>query len=66
MLIKELMGHSDIRTTMRYAHLTPLATREAIKALSSNIGDIVETISEPVVEKVINFPLVKSEIALET
>ncbi len=66
MLIKELMGHSDIRTTMRYAHLTPLATREAIKALSSNIGDIVETISETVAKKVIDFPLVGSKISLKT
>jgi integrase len=44
MLIKELLGHSDIRTSLRYSHLTPLATREAIKVLEWESGDIVETI----------------------
>lgn len=31
--IKELLGHSDIKTTMRYAHLGPLAIKEAVKVL---------------------------------
>ena len=35
LLIKELLGHSDVKTTMRYSHLSPLATREAVKTLSS-------------------------------
>lgn len=34
--IKELMGHSDIRTTMRYAHLGQHTLREAITVLSSS------------------------------
>lgn len=34
--IKELMGHSDIKTTMRYAHLVPSTLREAIKTLDTN------------------------------
>lgn len=31
--IQELLGHSDTNTTMRYAHLSPLVLREAIKTL---------------------------------
>lgn len=31
--IKELMRHADIRTTMRYAHLAPEHSREAVHAL---------------------------------
>ena len=36
--IKELLGHSDIKTTMRYAHLSPIVLREAIKLLDEK-GD---------------------------
>ncbi|MDP2736489.1 MAG: tyrosine-type recombinase/integrase [bacterium] len=35
-VIKELLGHSDIKTTMIYAHLGPLALKESIKVLESN------------------------------
>lgn len=34
--IKELMGHSDIRTTMRYAHLGQHVLKDAIKVLDSS------------------------------
>lgn len=34
--VKELMGHSDIRTTMRYAHLGQHTLRDAIKTLESS------------------------------
>jgi len=34
--IKELMGHSDIRTTMRYAHLSQHTLRDAIKVLETS------------------------------
>ena len=33
--IQELLGHSDIRTTMRYAHLDPKVKREAVQMLNS-------------------------------
>jgi integrase len=43
--IKELMGHSDIKTTMRYAHLIPSTLREAIQTFETenNFGHHVDT-----------------------
>lgn len=32
--IQELLGHSDIKTTMRYAHLSPRELRQAVDVLS--------------------------------
>ena len=31
--VQELLGHTDIRMTMRYSHLSPDARREAVKLL---------------------------------
>ena len=31
--VKELLGHSDVRMTMRYAHLSPAATAEYVRVL---------------------------------
>lgn len=42
-VVKELLGHSDIQTTMRYAHLAPTALEAAVLALD---GDRAETTLE--------------------
>ena len=42
--MQELGAHKDLATTMRYAHLTPSATRAAIQLLepASSDGEIQE------------------------
>lgn len=65
-LIKELLGHADIKTTMRYSHLTSLAIRGAIETLNNKSGDIVETISQPTAKEIINFVPAILEISQKT
>jgi len=36
-VVQEYLGHSDIRMTMRYAHLTPSTRREYIKVLDAPV-----------------------------
>ena len=66
MAIKELLGHSEIRTTMRYAHLGPLVLREAIDILAQpanpnfrhknvTIGDLRENFPTKFIAQKINF-----------
>jgi integrase len=45
--IQEVMGHSDLTTTLRYMHLTPQATTEAIRRLDGARGDVGETKEPP-------------------
>lgn len=44
--VQELLGHSDIRTTMRYAHLAPEVKDEAVRLLDSN-GNLTATDRSP-------------------
>jgi site-specific recombinase XerD len=37
-VVQELLGHSDIRQTMRYAHLAPNQHQEAIQVLEPKSG----------------------------
>jgi len=39
--VKEILGHSDIKTTMRYAHPTPENKRKAVDALAGVLGEKV-------------------------
>jgi len=45
--LKELMGHSDISTTMRYVHPTPEHKREAVRKLERYNRDQVFGLYEP-------------------
>lgn len=54
-VIKELLGHSDIKTTMRYSHLTPSTVRGAIETLNQNNGHHLGTTSKIIEIKPITF-----------
>jgi integrase len=45
--LKELMGHSDILTTMRYVHPTPEHKREAVRKLEDYNRSQVLALYEP-------------------
>jgi integrase len=38
--IQELLGHSDIKQTMRYSHLAPAVKREAVSTLDEPVGSV--------------------------
>jgi len=48
MAIKDLLGHADIKTTLRYSHLNQSVLKDAISVLDWKGGDKLETISFPV------------------
>lgn len=54
-VIKDLLGHSDIRTTMRYAHLDSSALREAIKVLEKPKADCHKIVTMSQNEENTNF-----------
>jgi integrase len=42
--VKEILGHANIKTTMRYAHPTPENKRKAVNSLAAILGEKVVTI----------------------
>jgi integrase len=44
MAIRDLLGHADIKTTLRYSHLNQSVLKDAISVLEWKSGDNVETI----------------------
>ena len=53
--VKELLGHSDVKVTMRYAHTNRAAKASAVRSLASNGSDKVATVSDSG-SKVVKFP----------
>lgn len=49
--IQELMGHEDIQTTMRYAHLTPSSLKASIDLLQPSSGRLSEDVGQYTVNK---------------
>lgn len=43
--VKELLGHSDVKVTMRYAHTSRAAKASAVRSLSGGGGDKVVTVA---------------------
>ena len=42
--VQELLGHADIKITMRYAHLSPDARRDAVRLLDLPVyGNLTAT-----------------------
>jgi site-specific recombinase XerD len=47
--IQELLGHRDIQTTMRYAHLAPSALKDTISLLEKTTS--IDSFGQPVVNR---------------
>ena len=49
--VKEILGHRDIQTTLRYSHLSPGHLREAV-----NRGSLIQTVTKTVTDSKQNEP----------
>jgi integrase len=52
--IQELMGHKDIKMTMRYSHPTPEHKKKAVEILSETVSKTVTGVSQEKSQKVVN------------
>jgi glutamine synthetase len=50
-VVQELLGHTDIRTTMRYAHVAPSTLRSAIDLLNPAQQLVSEDFRQPAVNQ---------------
>lgn len=59
--VRELMGHKDIKMTLRYAHLAPSHKQQAVEALAGAIDTVMtpEAPEEEQAEKEVSEPLEK-------
>jgi integrase len=48
--IQQILGHKDIRMTLRYAHLSPDQRVDAVKLLDDFVSKLAKTISKTPVE----------------
>jgi integrase len=55
-VIQHLLGHSDIRTTMRYAHLSPETLKESIQVLDQKIDPCHSSVTKTDSIEIINIP----------
>lgn len=62
-LIKELLGHADIKTTMRYSHLTSQAIRGAVETLTDNFGQHMVTAPKSKDENILVSNFVETKIS---
>jgi len=65
MAIKDLLGHADIKTTLRYSHLNQSVLKDAISVLDWKGGDKLETISFPANKKRIMSALTPNYVNVE-
>lgn len=61
-LIKELLGHADIKTTMRYSHLTSQAIRGAVETLANNFGQYLVNAPKSNNENILVSNLIETKI----
>ena len=57
MLVAGLLGHADIKTTQRYAHLTDDALQAAVKATGASIAKAMKTRDKARNSNVAAFPV---------
>ena len=50
--VKELLGHRDLETTLKYSHLSPKHLRESVNR--GSLGSLVQTVAKSVAKEEIS------------